>query len=287
MTQIPDYSSQSGWPGHTAARAGTGADLKTSGYAIASLVCGVVGVMTCCVFVPSVLAVVFGFSALPPIRQGEVRGRGLAISGIVLGIIGIVVGIAVFASGLWSSADVPTRDATVTAADHRALESIGVLQQNEEIKVLCTSGLVSVKAGGVVLTGRRLVIYEGSDIQACPLVEIRTIEYTPAESFFDDGHFMVERDDGEILLFSIAGFDDGDQIFHRAFSRQVANARKAAGKPPPTSEFPFDGESEVLGDLETGGTAFEQVKQFSVSAPYKSKRIVQIRGFFVFLVFFF
>ncbi|CAA6680002.1 MULTISPECIES: DUF4190 domain-containing protein [unclassified Lentimonas] len=56
---------------------------KTSGLAIASLVLGL------CFFIPFgfLLAIIFGFVALSKVKDsnGELKGKGLAISGIVLG----------------------------------------------------------------------------------------------------------------------------------------------------------------------------------------------------------
>lgn len=54
---------------------------------IASLVLGLVGLPLCFLFLPSVLAVVFGFVGLNQIKQDPTqRGRGMAIAGIVLGV---------------------------------------------------------------------------------------------------------------------------------------------------------------------------------------------------------
>lgn len=55
---------------------------------IASLVLGLAGVPLCFLFVPSVLAVIFGFVGLNQIKtdSGQ-QGRGLAIAGIVLGFV--------------------------------------------------------------------------------------------------------------------------------------------------------------------------------------------------------
>lgn len=67
-----------------------------SGLAIASLVCSLVGLF----FVPvigSLLGIIFGTIALRQIKesQGQVRGRELAISGIIVGAVGVVVGACV------------------------------------------------------------------------------------------------------------------------------------------------------------------------------------------------
>lgn len=64
------------------------AQQKTSGMAIASLVCGILNV-----FPLSVIAIVLGHISLSQIKKGagQITGRGLAIAGLVLGYLGIAV----------------------------------------------------------------------------------------------------------------------------------------------------------------------------------------------------
>ncbi len=54
---------------------------------MASLVLGIVGVFTCFLLLPSILAVVFGAVAMRQIdhQPNELTGRGLAIAGLVCG----------------------------------------------------------------------------------------------------------------------------------------------------------------------------------------------------------
>ncbi len=73
----------------------------TNGFAIASLVLGIVG-LTGIPFIPSVLALVFGYRGRREIDRsgGTEHGRGLAVAGIVLGWIGVavvVLGLLIFA----------------------------------------------------------------------------------------------------------------------------------------------------------------------------------------------
>ncbi len=56
---------------------------KTNGLAVASLVLGLTGFVTC--GFTSILAVVFGHVALSQIRRDHTDGRGMAIGGLVLG----------------------------------------------------------------------------------------------------------------------------------------------------------------------------------------------------------
>lgn len=60
---------------------------RTNGYAIASLVLGIVWVC----FIGSILALIFGYMGLKQIdtSQGREGGRGMAIAGIVLGWVGV------------------------------------------------------------------------------------------------------------------------------------------------------------------------------------------------------
>ena len=68
---------------------------KTSGMAIASLVLGIVGIITCGCMIFSVLGIVFGVIAKKDIREsgGTKTGAGLAQAGFILGIVGVVLGI--------------------------------------------------------------------------------------------------------------------------------------------------------------------------------------------------
>ena len=71
---------------------------RTSGLAIASMVLGIVWIY----WVGSILAIIFGHIALSQIRKDpNLRGRGMAIAGVVLGYVGlaiVVVGVLAFAA---------------------------------------------------------------------------------------------------------------------------------------------------------------------------------------------
>ncbi|MBC8126608.1 MAG: DUF4190 domain-containing protein [Gloeobacteraceae cyanobacterium ES-bin-144] len=68
---------------------------RTSGLAIASLVCGICGLF--CLFLPGIAAVICGHMALARIYEssrnpiGQLQGRGMAIAGLVTGYISVVI----------------------------------------------------------------------------------------------------------------------------------------------------------------------------------------------------
>lgn len=70
---------------------------QTSGFAIASLICGIAGWFLF-FFIGGILAVVFGHMARREIRrsQGWKRGDGLALSGLIIGYLNIAASIALF-----------------------------------------------------------------------------------------------------------------------------------------------------------------------------------------------
>ncbi|MGH9135216.1 MAG: DUF4190 domain-containing protein, partial [Ilumatobacteraceae bacterium] len=57
--------------------------------ALASMILGIVGLLTCFILVPSLLALIFGLVAAGRIKRsgGAVTGAGLARAGWILGII--------------------------------------------------------------------------------------------------------------------------------------------------------------------------------------------------------
>jgi hypothetical protein len=68
----------------------------TSGLAVASLVLGIVGLLSFVYGVGSLLAVIFGAIGMKQTQDGQRGGRGMAIAGLVMGIIGLVAGVAFF-----------------------------------------------------------------------------------------------------------------------------------------------------------------------------------------------
>jgi hypothetical protein len=64
------------------------------GMAVAALVLGIAGIVLCFIFIPSLLALIFGLVAAKRIRQsnGALTGTGLARAGWILGLIGLVIG---------------------------------------------------------------------------------------------------------------------------------------------------------------------------------------------------
>ncbi len=72
---------------------------KTSGLAIASLICGIVGLIPCCFTLPSIAALITGGIAMSKIKTSGQGGKGLAIAGLVMGGIGILIFIIALATG--------------------------------------------------------------------------------------------------------------------------------------------------------------------------------------------
>ena len=66
--------------------------VATSGFAIASLVLGILG--------GAVLAIIFGFVALSQIKKRGQRGRGLAIAGVILGFVWSAIIVAAIIAGV-------------------------------------------------------------------------------------------------------------------------------------------------------------------------------------------
>ena len=82
-------------PAAVAAPVGVPAYTPTSGLAIASLVCGIMGLVSC-LFLPGIPAVICGHMAMRQMADPAVRmsGRGMALAGLITGYIS--VGILVF-----------------------------------------------------------------------------------------------------------------------------------------------------------------------------------------------
>lgn len=94
--QAPAYNMQGGYPGYQ--------PKPGSGLAIASLVCGILGVLTG-IFIFSGLSlglagIVLGIVALVKVKNGTASGKGMAIGGIVTGALGMIVAAAMMVLGI-------------------------------------------------------------------------------------------------------------------------------------------------------------------------------------------
>ena len=69
---------------------------QSNGFAIAALVCGIVGLFIAN-FILGPLAIIFGGIGLSRANRGA-RGRGMALAGIILGVIAIVLFIILLAA---------------------------------------------------------------------------------------------------------------------------------------------------------------------------------------------
>ena len=62
---------------------------RTNGLAVASMVLGIVGIILCVLFIPWILAIVFGLIAIKQCNEDpSYTGKGMAIAGLVLGLVG-------------------------------------------------------------------------------------------------------------------------------------------------------------------------------------------------------
>lgn len=95
----PDYGQQQmpygQVPGYGYGPPGTpyGPAMGNNGLAIASMVIGIVGLITCGLLIGPILAVVFGHVSLNQINRTGQNGRGMAIAGTVLGWVGIAIAV--------------------------------------------------------------------------------------------------------------------------------------------------------------------------------------------------
>ena len=68
---------------------------RGSGLAVASLVLGIVGVLTLGYLIPSILAVIFGAISLKRYREGYHDRKKMALAGLILGIVGVAAALVI------------------------------------------------------------------------------------------------------------------------------------------------------------------------------------------------
>lgn len=102
---------------------------RTSGMALASLLCGLLTLGFCPL--PGLVAILLGILALVFISQsrGELGGKGLAITGLVLGLLSCVVSAVSIPLVLLPAVD-RIRHGAATVAEHNNMMQIGLAMQN-------------------------------------------------------------------------------------------------------------------------------------------------------------
>lgn len=77
-----------------------GGGQRTNGLAVASLVLGIVGIILCVLFIPWILAIIFGAIAIKQCNADPTyTGKGLAIAGLVCGLVGMALILLILATG--------------------------------------------------------------------------------------------------------------------------------------------------------------------------------------------
>ncbi len=205
----------------------------TSGTAIASLALGIVGIPTCCCPIAPVLALALGAVALGSINRGEAVGKGIAISGIVLGIIGLLISIGCWtASFLTIPAEVIPGD-ELSEQNVSVLQAAGVLADDETVQLFYPTASFELTASGTILGNRRIITFSShDDVDAMDFADIANIQVaTGNNTVAVQSQFRLESDDDYQLVFDIMA--NGEDVkFFNALKRSVDEARSAAGKPP-------------------------------------------------------
>ena len=82
--QPPSYG-QSGQVGYQAYNPHSG----NNGMAVASLVMGIIGIVSFCLWIFPILAIIFGHIARGQISRGQCTGAGIAVAGLIMGYIAL------------------------------------------------------------------------------------------------------------------------------------------------------------------------------------------------------
>jgi len=97
---------------------------KTSGLAIAALVCGIVGL--CTAGLGGIAGIILGIVAMAKVNRsaGQLKGKGLAIGGIIVGILSILLWAVLIVGGLaWFLMEAQSRPRMVSIESPSAVES--------------------------------------------------------------------------------------------------------------------------------------------------------------------
>ncbi len=83
---------------------------RRNGLGTAAMVLGIVGVLLSTLFVPAILALIFGFIGRARVGRGEATNGGQAMTGIILGFVDIAIGVLLVVAITHYTHDHCTRD---------------------------------------------------------------------------------------------------------------------------------------------------------------------------------
>jgi len=106
---------------------------KTSGLAIASLICGIVG----CTGIGAIAGLILGFVALSKIKNsgGQMTGRGLAIAGIVISVFMMLVFAVFVVMGLFTALAMPRAVRATHQVGEARTSAVGTTLENFEMAI--------------------------------------------------------------------------------------------------------------------------------------------------------
>lgn len=172
----------------------------------------------------------------PPQKSGG--GGGKLILGGCLGCGGValLIIIAIVAFFVWA-ASLPTTavqtHATTPANVVEALQSSSLLDPDEQIIMIYSAGVTSMKVDGFYFTDRRVVSYmdadDASSATQATYDEIVDIVLEISDSFVEDSLIVVELKDGSIIVGAVNNFDGEDRKFH---NRLVQEWKDRGGQAP-------------------------------------------------------
>lgn len=191
-----------------------GTPSRTSGYAIASLVMGIVSLaLCCCPF--NIPAIILGIIALAVIRDSgrALKGRHHAIAGIVTGAISLVISAVVLfwifgtPSGLMFGDQIPSKYRDYMSAQ-------GFLEKGETLVGLYDEGLPWTHEG-IFMTDRKIGSYLEKDLNAVSFEEVEGLDYK--EGGIVEGDRLDVRDrKGNVYSLKLPGMGDGRRLYEKA-----------------------------------------------------------------------
>ena len=208
---------------------------RTSGFAIAALILGILGLPSCCLPLLSGLALVLGIFALPAIHRREAGGRGMAIAGIVLGILGLLLG-----AGFWVIFYMSPKTIVLSQkhAKDRTVElrTRGILDDGEELSIIALTHTTTGDYGGLALTDKRFVEFNANGVvKSCDLDDVRDVKST---STFSSTKFELIMKDGSSVEFDLEALAPMVVPFRQELEKQVRKGGVSATQSAPAEQEP-------------------------------------------------
>lgn len=139
----------------------------------------------------------------------------------VFGVVLILLVLSAVAAVIYATAVTPEQ--TVVSARQfparyaRQLDSLGLLQEGEQLQLIYCDGFFDIRDGMYLLTDRHVILYDRSNVEPAwiiPFSEIEDVSIEYSDSWLDDSVLTLFLRDDDVAVIPLSNTNNGDRLWY-------------------------------------------------------------------------